>query len=414
MTRKSRFLLLDIKDSWNCLRRRPLRSFLSSLGIGIGVAALIAMLSISEGARLSALRKIESLGVNTLRIEQKDANSPGIEKFANLSRGLNLEDRDLLSTWAGGRGLVSCYGRIVNSSVHYSTQSTSVTILGVNPLWFKIEEMRVSAGRLLLKDDEKQQARYCVLGSKVANALEAPLLSTIQTRGQVLKVVGIAQPKGRLMTEGTGLSSLDFDRAIYIPVSTLNHSMLSNRGSLVDGIVFKRFDDGQEAITSIAKQVEQIILESHGGVKDFSIVVPYALLEEAHESQRTFSLIMGVIAGLSLLVGGIGVLNVMLANIAEQTRDIGLRMAIGAPPWRILWFYLCHSALLSLSGSIWGIGAGIALAVAVQHYADWNIAFSYISILIAPSAAIITGVIFGLHPAIRAASLEPANALRDS
>ncbi|MDH3452665.1 MAG: FtsX-like permease family protein, partial [Gammaproteobacteria bacterium] len=141
---------------------------------------------------------------------------------------------------------------------------------------------------------------------------------------------------------------------------------------------------------------------------------PYALLNEARDTQILFQLVMGAIAGLSLLVGGIGVMNVMLSNVAEQTREIGLRMAVGATRARIISLYLCHASLLCLAGGVVGLGLGVAAALLVQVYAGWAVAFSALGLSLGPLSAVTAGLVFGLHPALRAAALNPALALRES
>jgi putative ABC transport system permease protein len=164
----------------------------------------------------------------------------------------------------------------------------------------------------------------------------------------------------------------------------------------------------------IADQISEYLAVRHRGVRDYSLVVPVKLLRESQQTQSLFSLVMGSIAGLSLLVGGVAVMNVMLANISEQTHEIGLRMAVGASRRRIISLYLFHSMLLSLAGGVTGLAGGIVLAMLIETYAGWSVAFSTLSLLLGPLSALVTGVIFGLHPALRAAALNPALALREA
>ena len=408
-----RAVYIDSRDSWQSLLRKPLRSILSSLGIGIGVTALIAMLSISEGAKQSALKKISSLGVNTLRIENRiQAEQNGL-RLANLSLGLNLSDSQDLSDWIGQRGRVGSYVRLDNLRVQAPRQAAYATILGADPNWFAAERLHLTQGRPLTEPDLTAQERFCIVGANISQSLQTSLLDTLTFANQPATVVGIAAKRGRLLTEGTGLASLDFDNTVYLPLPTMPARRSGSHGPALDGIIITIKNPEQNNILVIAHQLEQLLLDNHRGVKDFEVVVPLSLLAEAQASQRMFSLIMGTIAGLSLIVGGIGVLNVMLANIAEQTRDIGLRMAVGATRMRIVSLYLWHSILLALSGSIWGSVMGILVALVIQNYAEWEVSFSAFSLILAPLSALLTGIVFGIHPALRAASLEPAHALRD-
>lgn len=407
-------LLEDLADAWSGLWRRPLRSLLSSLGIGIGVTALVAMLSIGEGARKKALDKISSLGTNTLRVEQAaPAGRIDHDTLVNLSLGLTREDGREIAAWLGSRGTVGVYARRDNVLVTAGTRTTTATVLGVSPDWFSAEKIALTWGRPLSETDIEQQRSFSVIGSGVASALRATGHITLRVDNFPARILGVLAPRGRLLTEGTGLSSLDFDNLIIMPITTFPYTRILAGRRMLDGLVIALVDEQESEIIATAQQIRQILLLNHNAVEDFRIVVPLSLLNEARETQQLFSLVMGSIAGLSLLVGGIGVMNVMLANISEQTREIGLRMAVGATRARIISLYLWNSVLLTLTGGIWGLVGGVILAMVVQHYAGWEIAFSSFSLIIAPLSAVLTGVVFGLHPAMRAASLDPAIALRD-
>jgi len=414
MNQIARMISLDIYDAWSGLSRRPLRSVLSSLGIGIGVASLIAMLSISEGAKKNAIEKVDSLGTHTLRVETLIPVYQGGKSGVNLSQGLNVADGEQIAQWLGSRGKVGAYVRSDNTYIKSGVHTVSATVLGVNTNWFSAENLPLSSGRKLQREDVFLREKYCVLGASLAHDLQADLFDTIRMDNFPVTVVGIALPKGMLLTEGTGLSALDFDTTFILPITSMPSVRLSGGTILLDGLVISLARPGEEEILGIADQVEQILLANHRNIADFRIVIPIKLLEEVRERQKVFSLIMGTIAGLSLLVGGIGVMNVMLANIAEQTREIGLRMAVGASRLRIISLYLWNAVLLTLSGGLWGTIAGVLLSLIIENYAGWEIIISTFSVFLAPFSAVITGIIFGIHPAVRAASLDPALALRDA
>lgn len=407
-------LLQDILDAGKSLIRRPLRSLLSSLGIGIGVTALIAMLSISEGAKQSALRKIRSLGTGTLRVEHSQMTAIDERSFTNLSQGIVQEDVEHLAQWLGSRGKVGAYVKRDNLRVKAGSKSSGATVLGVNAEWFGAENVRLARGRFLDRTDIKAGSNFCVIGSRLASELQVGIGGTIQHGGFPTIIVGILQPKGRLLTEGTGLSAFDFDRIVVLPVSTVLMEEQPARRLIYDGLVITLNDEREVSVQRSAVQIQSMLFASHRRVENFIVVVPVTLLKKAQESQKVFSLVMGTIAGLSLIVGGIGVMNVMLANIAEQTREIGLRMAVGASRRRIIWLYIWHSVLLTLSGGLWGIITGVLFALIIERYAGWDMVFSTFSLIVAPLSAILAGVIFGVHPAIRAASFNPAIALRET
>ncbi len=405
----------DTRDAWLGLKRRPLRSLLSSFGIGIGVAALVAMLSISEGAKQKELAKITSLGTNTLRIENV---SEQIKKeqisSTNLSIGLSSEDENTLKSWFGPRAEVGAYTRKNQVTIISGSHAATGTVLGVSSAWYVAERLRISNGRLHNSNDEQNGRSVCVIGCKLAKKLQVHQGTILYLENYPVRVIGTLAPKGHLLTEGTGLSSLDFDNTIIIPLSISPFNREISGRTILDGMTISLRKSGESSVFKTAAQVRHLLLSNHRRVPDFHLVIPLGLLREARESQKLFSLVMGSIAGLSLLVGGIGIMNVMLANITEQTREIGLRMAVGASRARIIHLYLWHAILLTTTGGLWGIGGGIGLAALIQDYAGWETAFSTLGLILAPLSAVLTGIIFGLHPAIRAASLDPAQALRDA
>lgn len=406
---------LDARDAWTSLKRRPLRSLLSSLGIGIGVTALVAMLSISEGAKQKTLAKISSLGTNTLRIEDQQERLQARDTSAvNLSQGLSFEDIRTLGSWLKNRAEIGAYSRRDNVIITSGSHSTTGTVMAVSSAWYRAEKITLNWGRPHSIDDEKQHRTVCVAGSEIAKKLRLEKFQTVRIENFSVRVIGELAPRGHLLTEGTGLSSLDFDNTIIIPLPISPFNREISGTTLLDGMVVSLHRNDESQIYQTAGQVEEILTTNHRGVRDFKIVVPLSLLREARENQKIFSLIMGSIAGLSLLVGGIGVMNVMLANISEQTREIGLRMAVGATRARIIHLFLWNSMLLTGAGGLWGVAGGVVLAAAIQEYAGWETAFSALGLLIGPLSALLTGLIFGLHPAFRAASLNPAIALRDS
>jgi putative ABC transport system permease protein len=405
---------VDIQDAWRNLMRRPLRSLLSGLGIGIGVAALIAMLSITEGAKRAAFVKFSSLGLQTLRVEAILPKKEKSDSSVNLSQGIISDDAVQLQQWLGTKGEVGVLSKKENVPISFGNKTVAATVLGVNAGWFAAEGLSALDGRILNEDDVHRQENFCVIGSALAASLQADVSSTILLAHHAATVVGVAAKKGRLLTEGTGLSSLNFDNIVILPYPSMPFARMAAGRLLLDGLVIKTAMVSEKQLGFLAEQIQTRILGNHRQVQDFHVVVPVTLLRQAEDSQKVFSLIMSAIAALSLLVGGIGVMNIMLANIAEQTREIGLRMAVGASSARIISLYLCHSILLTMTGALWGMAVGVLVALLLQHFSGLPVAFSSFTLLVAPFFAVITGVVFGLQPARRAARLEPAQALRDS
>lgn len=405
-------LKTDLFDALRSLCNRPLRSLLSSIGIGIGVAAMIAMLAISEGAGRDTLNQISSLGLHSMRLERAEAEHPGT-LGGPPAQGFSVADVAELRAWVGARGTVGAFVRQDALPVRVGERTVTATVLGVTVPWIAAEQLPLASGRLLDEYDQVAGSASCLLGANLASRLEADLLDTVIYANRPAIVVGITAPHGRLLTEGTTLSSLDFDQTIILPVSAMALKRGARGEIIFDGVVIRLKEQSEQGVLTVAEQLTTLLLATRQP-GDFQLVVPLALLQQAQQSQRLFAAIMGTIAGFSLLVGGIGVMNVMLANIAEQTREIGLRMAIGASPRRIISLYLCNASLLTLGGGLWGVGSGIAGALLIQHQVGWSVAFSPVSLLIAPLSALLAGLVFGIHPAIRAAALDPAIALRDT
>ncbi len=405
-------LARDASDAWSGLRRRTGRSMLSGLGIGIGVLALVAMLSISEGARREIQQKIASLGTDTVRVESttpdRDFDSASI---SNVSPGLTLGDAEFLRRALGARAVLGYYARSDDINLTAGGISDRGSAIGASPNWFADERLSLATGRPLLQSDMAAQSRVCVAGSALAARLRLGIGSVVRVGPAPCEIIGILQSKGQLLTEGTGLASLDFDDAIILPYHSFSQRQSRGGRALIDGIVARAND--RRALFEISDTLSGQLQRRHRGVLDYRIVVPLKLLQEARRTQTLFQLVMGSIAGLSLLVGGIGVMNIMLANISEQTREIGLRMAVGAPRRRIVSLYLWHAVLLCLAGGLFGLIGGVLVALLVQQMAAWPVAFSVWSMLFGPFSALGAGVVFGLHPAFVAARLDPVAALHD-
>jgi putative ABC transport system permease protein len=373
------------------------------------------MLSIGEGAKREALNKITSLGINTVRIEHADPHTSfGIASIMNLSRGLTCDDATRIGNWLGHRGQVGYYARKDDVSIASGEHTASATVIGVSQLWLRIEGLELSRGRPFVQNDITQMRRVCITGNTIGSRLRLRPGDTIHLQNKPCTVIGILHHKGRLLTEGTGLSTLDFDNLLIMPYNSFPFRKILGSERILDGIVVNISDKREQKILAASRQIEELLHFEHRGVKDYRLVVPLTLLREARETQSLFRLVMGSIAGLSLLVGGIGVMNIMLANVSEHTREIGLRIAVGATRGRILSLYLWHSMLLCLVGGMLGLVGGMLAALAIQNYAGWSVAFSGFAVLLGPLSALLTGLIFGLHPAFRAASLNPAIALREA
>lgn len=405
-------LLRDLNDAWSGLRRRPMRSILSGIGISIGVAALASMLSIGEGARHKAKEQARSLGMNSVRLENASVAVRSVDRsLANLSRGLHEETLQRVRQWLGARGRVSSYVREDDVLLAHGNRGQTGTVFGVDAHWVRAEELRIGQGRGLFRNEFDSHSRTCLVGSTLGAQLGLEAGDSLRVQGTVCTLVGRFSPKGRLLTEGTGLAGVDFDRVVVMPRGAFP---FARAPGTVDGAVIRLAREDEDDVLALAGQLDRQLFDLHRGVRDYRIVTPVMLMRDARRTQRLFGLVMGSIAGLSLLVGGIGIMNVMLANISEQTREIGLRIAVGASRQRIISLFLLHAVLLTGVGGAFGVFVGVAIAFGVQSWVGWPVAFSASALAIGPIHAIAAGMLFGYYPAHRAAGLNPALALRDA
>jgi len=410
----AQWLKSDLKDAWLGLKRRRVRAMLSGLGITIGVVALVAMLSISEGAKRKELRRIASLGADTVRLENAldRARLQRDSSIANLSQGLSRRDMKSLRQSLGREAVVAPFLRQDKVLVQLARQKSPATVMGVDADWFVAEALHAEKGRLLLPQHVSQSSQVCVAGAELMKKLHAGPGAVIRVHGEPCEVIGILARKGRLLTEGTGLAALDFDNLLAMPWTGFPFMREVGGEPVLDGATIRLKNASEKTVIAAAEKTDRQLQRLHRGVRDYQLVAPVSLLKKARETHSLFALVMGSIAGLSLLVGGIGIMNAMLANISEQTREIGLRMAVGATPGRITALYLWHSVLLSVSGGVIGLLLGVIIAWLVQRWAGWEVALAGPGLVIGPAAAIVTGLASGIYPAMRAAKMSPALALR--
>ena len=405
---------VDLQDAWLSIMRHWFRSLLSTLGIAIGVASLVTMLSISSGAKDKALERAKSLGINTIRIENLQKENSLVDKsLANISHGLNEGDLKYLTQKHKASALAA--GFIKDEAIKFSFRSNQelATLIRASSDWIKIEELSIQVGRFWNQLDYRKKQRVCVAGSEIAVRLGVKLGEYINFAGTHCKIIGIQKAKGSLLTEGTGLSTIDFDNSIMMPILQMDGDRIVSGSIALDGITLSFNVKQQSELYEYEKQVRQVILQRHGNVQDFNIIVPEKIIDQVRKEKQVFSVIMGGIAGLSLLVGGVGIMNIMLANIAEQVREIGLRIALGATAKRIVLLFVVTSVLLCIVGAVLGVFFGVILAISIMIFVDWPISFSFASILLGPIFAIVVGILFGIYPGITAISCDPATSLKE-
>ena len=410
------------------LRLQKFRALLTALGIVIGVAAVVAMLSISEGARREALEQVRLMGVGNVRVrsvrpvhqDRKQEEQANAESWVS-HYGVRRKDLEHLREVAPDVDEIVPL-REVRKDVWSRDVRTDIRVVGTTPAFLSVLDYRPEAGRFLSALDERDARAVCVLGSEARRKLfrARPWSGQdVKVGDQFFRVVGVMEEKPAKASGGA--QTADLNNQVYVPYRTVMErygalSVKMGRGKfeavsveLDEAILRVR---SEERILEVERQVRRALERTHP-YGDFEVLVPLELLRQKQKTQRTFTVVMASIAALSLLVGGIGIMNIMLANVAERRKEIGTRRALGARRGDIRLQFLMESVVLSLLGGIAGVALGAAGSRIIQSAAGWPTVLSGAAVALAFAVAAATGVAFGTFPAVQAASVDPIVALRD-
>ena len=413
---KARYLP-DIGLGFQNLLLHKLRSLLTMLGMIFGVAAVIAMLSIGAGARQQAMAFIEQLGVRNLIVEAHEANAwQDLQEVRKTSPGLTLQDFRIIRSTSNDIVEATPRKRFTPTKLLPKPEGDMPTVYGIRPNYQKIAGLHLVSGRFFDEQEAESAMPLAVLGEAARAAVfaqENPIGKHIKVNDQWLHVVGIVGPQMSSGGAVEGLPSQDLNNLIYVPLKTAILRLEDNRSSLKDEIdgIYLQLASASDSPTA-AEMVRGVLNVTHHGKNDFSILVPAELLAEQKRTQRVFNLVMVAIASISLLVGGIGIMNIMLANILERTREIGVRRAIGARRSDVVRQFLVEAVLISFVGGMLGIVLGMSMSKTIAVLAGWSTVTSVSSIALSFAFSVSVGLIFGLYPAIKAAKLDPVEAIR--
>jgi putative ABC transport system permease protein len=433
-----------LRSALDNLAAHKLRSALTMLGMIFGVGAVIAMMSIGAGAERQAMASIERLGLRNVLVRAKTFKEDELREIRQKSLGVSQRDAAAIAEAIPGVDLVAPRIRIEPYKViSPGGKSDGVAVYGVTPRQSELAHLVVAEGRFLDPLDESSHAQVCVIGPAVRRDLfgyGAALGELVKVNDVWLEVVGVlaadaaaapaggasggASASGGSGDAGSGASGAGgpgavpggaaagpATREIYLPLSTADRKFEHpDLASPLDEIVVRLKDGASGGET--APLLRDLLDRLHAGTGDYELVVPEALLAESRKTQRLFNVVMGAIAGISLLVGGIGIMNIMLATVLERTREIGVRRAVGARASDIRFQFIVESFAISLIGGLTGIVAGLALARGVAAYAGWQTIVTTASILLSTGVAMAVGLASGIYPATRAAALDPIDALR--
>jgi putative ABC transport system permease protein len=409
--------LPDLQLGFQNLLLHRLRTALTMLGMIFGVAAVVSMLSIGAGARQKVMAIIEQMGVHNLIVESKETlDWQAYRKIRKISPGLTFQDYRVIQDDVSEIVVATPRKRLTPTKTTPKSQQDPPVVYGVNPNYLRIAGLHMLDGRFFTNDEETQAAPVCVLGAAARSSLFGsadPIGQYVKANEQWFRVVGLASPQLSSQTEVAGVPSQDLNNIIYVP---LNSAILrledsySNRRDEIDGIYLNIRDNAD--MGSVAQVVRAILDSSHHSAGDFSVIVPAELLAEQKRTERLFNTVMVAIASISLLVGGIGIMNIMLASILERTREIGVRRAVGARQTDIIRQFVVEAMLISFLGGSLGIIFGMMMSRLIALLAGWSTIVTLPSILLAFLVSITVGLVFGIYPAVKAAKLDPVEAIR--
>lgn len=405
----------NIRLSFRGLIDHKFRSFLTMLGIIFGVASVITMLSIGEGAKREAIAKYQDLGVNNIIIREKKMSDTEIEEVrAKFSQGLSIQDAEVIKDIVPGVIGTASQAEI-STEVKYADRSVKSTIIGVTPGFIDMMNVKTSNGVFINQEHYDKGLKVCVLGASVVMTLfrdQNPIGEMIKIEDQWMEVVGVLQSK-TLFTETVGeLAARDLNTDIYVPLSAfLNRFTPENPLTSEIQQITVQMENSNHLIES-SRLIDAILQRHHFNNVDYNIVVPYELLRQEEKERQIYNFLLGAIAAISLLVGGIGIMNIMLATVMERTREIGIRRAVGAKKADIMSQFVTEAVVISITGGIIGVLLGISLSLIVSLFTDINTYIQLYAIVIAFGFSVLVGISFGYLPAKNAANLKPIDSIR--
>lgn len=407
-----------IKSGWQDLRDHLFRTLLTMLGIVFGVAAVISMVSIGAGAEREAIEELQRFGTNSIRITARTIEGETLKNAITLSaRGLSISDAKFLTDNFDFIDL-AVVEKVFEADLYLLGKKPNANIIGIGNNFLEASRFTLSKGRFFTEQELSGSTMATILGNSVAKEIfgkNNPIGQVIQLGIHRLKVIGVMQSQGH--GEGRlAIKTRDHDYDVYIPITTALEKFADPTPQDKDlfhqvtglWITVKENTD----IISARDIIARIIRRRHHDIDTIETLVPLEILQQSQQTQNLFNLVMAMIAGISLLVGGIGIMNIMLASVNERTREIGVRRAMGASENDIVVQFLTESTLISLLGGLAGIVVGMILSLIISAYTGWTTVIPLSSVLIAFFVSVTVGIVFGAFPAFKAARLDPVTALR--
>ena len=394
-----------------------LRSLLTMLGMIFGVGAVVAMLSITAGAQKEMMSYIDLLGVNNIIVEAKEAaDNNELQARRAISPGLTFRDYRAIAENIQGLEALTPRKRFKPQKVLPKITQELPLLIGVLPNFADINSLKLISGRFFSDEDNQRSAPVCVLGETAkVNLLgyDDAVGKYVKVNDLWLQVIGVLSQQATADSDVEGLETTNRNNMIIAPLNTVMRRFEDNTSFLKDEIdgIYMKVKTGTDSIET-SNIVSAILSATHKEAGDFTVVVPAGLLKQRQQTQLIFSIVMICIAGISLLVGGIGIMNIMLATVLERTREIGIRRAIGARQSDIIRQFLTEAVLISIVGGLIGIAFGFTLSRIIATAAGWSTEVTSGSIGVAFGVSVAIGLLFGIYPAVQAAKLDPIEAIR--
>ena len=409
--------LPDLGRSVDNLLLHKLRTLLTMLGMIFGVAAVVAMLSIGAGAQQQVMAFIEGLGVRNVIVEARETTEfQAYQKVRQQSPGLTFKDIRAMQATVPGLEMLSPRKRFTPAQVIPKPQGELPVVYGVEPNYQQIAGLKIAAGRFFTQDEASHAAPVCVLGEAARVRLFGADRSarTVRQGGGSVVSRRLASPDRRRWRrrDVAGLPGQDRNNVLYVPTGAAMFRLEDNYSQFrdeIDGVYLRLKPDAD--ILAAASTVRGILSASHRGADDYSLVVPAELLAEQQRTKRIFDIVMVALASISLLVGGIGIMNIMLASVLERTREIGVRRAIGAKRTDIIRQFVMETTLIAVAGGVMGLLLGASMSRLIASFAGWSTIISSGSLALAFSVSVLIGLVSGVYPAMKASRLDPVQAL---
>ena len=399
-----------LRESWRAMRVNRMRTALTMLGMMIGVAAVVAMLAVGNGARSSVNSIIASMGSNMLIVISGARTSGGLRFATGSTPTLHLSDADAIRELPGVRAVAPGSGN--GAQIVYGANNWSTVVMGTNPEYLQIRDWQLAAGAGFSASDMRSAARVAILGQTVAANLFGdanPIGQAVRISKSPYQVIGLLSPKGQ------SFGGQDQDDTVLVPITTAQRKLFG--AQFADTVRYIMVQaDGPELLGPVQEEMDSLLRQRHRITgkqdRDFDIRNLTELANAAASTTRIMSLLLGLIASISLVVGGIGIMNIMLVSVTERTREVGLRMAVGAKPSDILGQFLMEAVSVSAIGCFAGLLLGIAAVLIVNQVFSMHSLVTTGSVLTSITVSVAVGTFFGFYPARKASRLQPIEALR--